>query len=411
MPSKRVLGNDPFKKGAGSPEKKETKKTSTSSTKRQSTAKKTGTSSSPSKKKSGSKPATKKATPAKKPIKKTSAGKSTTTKKRSATKTVTPPKVKPAPPVKMENAPEPPTPVIPLQTPREKDGGRKSAPVPKAAEQKPQRRDPLASSSAINNLGGEGDEFGYDPKLERKYKWLLNTLYRYLWRVKVDGVENIPNDGRVILVANHAGVLPFDSLMIREAVLRDHPAQRQVRPLIEDFIYYCPYLGTFMSRMGAVRAHQENAQRLLRAKQVILVFPEGIKGIEKSYRKRYQLQRFGRGGFIKLALSTGSRIVPVSVIGSEETHPVIANFPQLARMLQLPYAPLTPLFPFLGPLGATPLPAKWSIRFGKPISFDEHDPKDIEDRRLIKPLADKVRGRIQNMLDMQLAERRSIWFG
>lgn len=256
--------------------------------------------------------------------------------------------------------------------------------------------------------GAGSDAFGFNPETEAKWRPLLNFLYDTWWRVGVDGIENVPTTGRVILVANHAGILPYDSLIIREAVRRSHPTRRDVRPLVEDFVYYFPFLGTLVSELGVVRANQENARRLLADEKAVLVFPEGIKGIEKPYAHRYQLQRFGRGGFVRLALRTQSPIVPVAVVGVEETHPMLMNLGGVARMLGLPYLPVTPTFPLLGPAGLLPLPARWRIRFGKPILPDPGD-NDPEDRRTIAKLSEKARSRIQSLLDGLLAERRSVW--
>jgi len=192
----------------------------------------------------------------------------------------------------------------------------------------------------------------------------------------------------------------------------DHPAHRQVRPLVEDFIFHFPFLGTSLNRIGCVRACPENAERLLRHGQVVAVFPEGIKGIGKLYRHRYQLQRFGRGGFVKLALQTGAPIIPAAIIGSEEIHPMLGRFTWLAKYLGIPYVPLTPTFPWLGALGTVPLPVKWQIRFGEPIDLaGQHGAAAAGDRILVNRLTEQVRSTIQSMVDAALRARRSILFG
>ncbi len=253
------------------------------------------------------------------------------------------------------------------------------------------------------------DGFGLDPEFVEKTSPIIDFLYSKWWRVEVEGIGNIPREGRVMLVGNHAGILPYDSLMVQDAVRREHPEHRLVRPLLEDFVYYFPYVGTAMSKLGAVRACQENGQLLLGREEAVLVFPEGIKGIVKPWKKRYQLQRFGRGGFVRLAILAKSPIVPVAIIGSEETHPMLKNMEQAAKLFGLPYMPITPTFPWLGPAGLVPLPAKWKIVFGKPIPFDGYLPDQIHDRILVNKLVERVRSRIQSMIDKVLAERRSIW--
>ena len=270
---------------------------------------------------------------------------------------------------------------------------------------------PAHNGAEVSWRSKNGDGYGYDPEYERKMKGILDTLFSKYWRADIEGIENIPSSGKVLLVANHAGMLPYDSLMIREAVLRHHPEERLVRPLLEDFVYYFPFLGTLMGKLGSVRACQENGQSLLDRGDAVLVFPEGIKGIEKPYKMRYRLQRFGRGGFIRLAINTRSPIVPVAVIGSEETHPVLANFEQVAKILGLPYLPLTPTFPLMGPLGLIPLPSKWKIVFGKPIPFDEYAAEQAHDRILVNKLVERVRSRLQSMIDKELAARKSVWRG
>jgi 1-acyl-sn-glycerol-3-phosphate acyltransferase len=255
------------------------------------------------------------------------------------------------------------------------------------------------------------DEFGYDPEVARWVDPMLDLLFRYWWRVEVHHVERVPARGPVVLVANHGGaLLPYDALMIAAALRRAHPAARRARPLVEDFLYHWPHVGTLLARTGAVRADPENARRLLADGAAIIVFPEGARGLGKPYRQRYRLQRFGRGGFVKLCLETGAPIVPVGVVGAEETHPVIARAP--GRWLGLPHVPITPTFPWLGLLGLVPLPSKWTIRFGEPIDLAaSHAGADPADPALLGRLREEVRQRIQRMLLDGLRRRRSIFFG
>ncbi len=258
----------------------------------------------------------------------------------------------------------------------------------------------------------EFDEFGMDPAFARRVKPLFDFLFYNYWRVTVKGVENIPSKERGLIVPNHSGTLPYDGAMIRVAVENEHPSRRDVRFLVEDFVYHFPFLGNFMYRIGGVRACPENADRLLSKGHLVTVFPEGVKGIGKHYKNRYRLQRFGRGGFIKLALKTGSPVIPTAVIGAEEIHPLIYKSTVLARPLGIPYIPITPTLPWLGLLGLIPLPSKWTIIFGEPIRFSpKYGPKDAEDQLLVNRLSEMVRGRIQEMIVEAMKHRRSVWFG
>ena len=225
------------------------------------------------------------------------------------------------------------------------------------------------------------------------------------------GIENVSHQGRTLLVANHSGVLPYDASMIKIAIYNEHPSRREVRFLVDDFVFHFPFLGTFMNRIGGVRACPENAERLLGQEELVSVFPEGIKGISKPFKERYQLQRFGRGGVIRLALKTKSPIIPVAVVGAEEIHPLIYKSSVLARPLGLPFIPFTPTFPALGPLGAIPLPTKWTIVFGKPIPFDQYSHEDEHDGILINRETERLREVIQTMVFDELKERKSVFFG
>ncbi len=256
------------------------------------------------------------------------------------------------------------------------------------------------------------DDFGLDPIFSEKWRPLFELLYRHWWRVETVGMENVPDQGGALIVANHSGTLPYDGAMIMYAVRYDHPAHRDVRPLVEDFIFNFPYLGVFLNRVGCVRACQDNAERLLRRGQVAAVFPEGVQGIGKLYRHRYQLQRFGRGGFIRLAFKTGTPIIPAAVVGAEEIHPMMTKVTWLTKYLGVPYVPVTPTFPWLGPLGTVPFPTKWHIRFGEPIHLVEtYGARGGDDRLLVGRLTEQVRSSIQNMVDDCLSRRTSVMFG
>jgi 1-acyl-sn-glycerol-3-phosphate acyltransferase len=240
---------------------------------------------------------------------------------------------------------------------------------------------------------------------------LFNVLYERYFRAEVHGVESIPSDGRCLLVANHAGTLPLDGLMLRLAVRREHPDARSVRWLAEDVIFHFPFLGSFVNRLGAVRACQENAERLLEQEALVAVFPEGLKGISKLFKDRYRLQRFGRGGFVKLCLRTRTPIIPVAILGGEETNPMLARIENLTKVLGIPYLPVTPTFPLLGPAGLLPAPTKWKIFFGEPVDLEGLGPDAAADEALVGRITERVRSAIQAKLDRAVSERRSVWFG
>jgi 1-acyl-sn-glycerol-3-phosphate acyltransferase len=264
---------------------------------------------------------------------------------------------------------------------------------------------------AMRGRSEEVDDFGLDPIYDAKLRPLLDFLYGKYFRVETTGIDNIPTRGRCLLVANHSGTLPLDGVMIKTAVKREHAAARDVRWLTEDFIYHFPFLGGAMNRLGAVRACQENAERLLSKEQLVAVFPEGVKGIGKLFAERYRLQRFGRGGFIKLCLRTSTPIVPVAVLGAEETNPMLFRIEHLSKALGLPYVPVTPTFPALGPLGLLPAPTKWRMMFGEPLDLSAHGPEAADDEILVGKLAERVRATIQGMLDRAVGARKSVFFG
>jgi 1-acyl-sn-glycerol-3-phosphate acyltransferase len=263
----------------------------------------------------------------------------------------------------------------------------------------------------MRNRSEDVDEFGLDPTYEERILPIFDFLYKRYFRIETFGIEHIPNEGRCIVVANHAGTLPLDGPMLRTACRLTHPGARELRWLAEDFIFYLPFVGAFMNRIGAVRACQENAERLLGKEALLAVFPEGVQGIRKLYKDRYQLQRFGRGGFIRLCLRTQTPLVPCAVVGAEEASPMVYRIEYLSKALGLPYLPITPTFPALGPIGLLPAPSKWRIYFGEPMRFDGYGPGAADDHVLVGRLAERVRAAIQGMLDHGLHERKSVWFG
>jgi 1-acyl-sn-glycerol-3-phosphate acyltransferase len=269
--------------------------------------------------------------------------------------------------------------------------------------------------AGLRKRAEEVDEFGHDPKYEARFLPFFDFLYRTYFRVDAEGIEHIPAAGRCLLVSNHSGgPLPYDGIMLRTTVRRElvgAAEPRELRWLAEDFIYHLPFVGTAMNRLGAVRACQENAERLLARGDLVAVFPEGAKGIGKLFRERYRLQRFGRGGFIRLCLRTQTPIVPAAIVGAEEANPMLYRLEYMAKVLGVPYLPITPTFPALGPLGLLPAPTKWKVVFGEPIHFDAYGPEAADDDLLVGRLAERVRATIQAMLDRALAGRSSIWFG
>jgi 1-acyl-sn-glycerol-3-phosphate acyltransferase len=212
------------------------------------------------------------------------------------------------------------------------------------------------------------------------------------------------------VVANHSGTIPLDSLMTTLALLDHHPAHRHLRMLGADLVFTLPVVAPLARKAGNTLACGPDAERLLTAEELVGVWPEGFKGIGKPFSERYKLQRFGRGGFVSAALRTGKPIIPCSIVGAEEIYPIVGNAKTLARLLGLPYAPITPFFPLLGPLGVVPLPSKWIIEFGEPIETASLGPGAADDPMLVFNLTDQVRETIQSTLYSLLMQRRSIFF-
>jgi len=249
-------------------------------------------------------------------------------------------------------------------------------------------------------------ESGFDPELNRAVLMpAARALYRGWFRVKMRGLAHVPSDGPALLVANHSGVLPLDALMLQVGILDEHPAQRNLRLLSADLVYAIPLLGKIARASGHVPANPVEAERLLNGGELVGVFPEGFKGIGKPFRERYRLQRFGRGGFARLALRMGTPMIPCAIVGAEEIYPMVADWTEVAARLKLPYFPITPLFPWLGPLGAVPLPSNWLIEFCDPVHTDGFTPDQCEDDDVINELADKVKDTIATKIDELLAER------
>jgi 1-acyl-sn-glycerol-3-phosphate acyltransferase len=254
----------------------------------------------------------------------------------------------------------------------------------------------------------ELDVYGGNEKLQAALTPLADFLYTRWFRVSVEGAEHVPRGG-ALLVANHAGALPIDGPVLNEVLRRSRPDLPGPRWLVEDQVFYAPLLGTLLNRLGAVRASPENATRLLAEGRPVCVFPEGIQGIGKPYRERYRLKRFGRGGFVRLALRTGVPILPVAIVGGEESLPLLAKLP--AGFLGMPYLPVTPL-------GPIPLPAKWLVRIGSPLALPKQReqaggaPGGTAALEVVESLVEQTRRRIEEMLQELLRARgTAVFFG
>ena len=254
------------------------------------------------------------------------------------------------------------------------------------------------------------DDFGFDREFTELLQPVAEWFYRRYWRVESMGVQNVPASGRALLVANHAGVIPWDGAMIRTAITTEHPEPRHARMLVADFAFKMPFVSEFLLKTGNVVAHPENATTLLEREELVGVFPEGVKGASKLYQDRYRVRRFGRGGFIQVAMRTQSPIIPVAVVGSEEVHPVLFDVPILAELLGLPAFPVTPTWPWLGLLGTVPLPSKWLISFGEPIDLSGYSPAMASDPALVLELSERVRSQIQARLFELLPRRQTPFY-
>jgi len=264
------------------------------------------------------------------------------------------------------------------------------------------------SERVIRRLAGEyhEDQWGFDEEFTEAVFPIFEFLYSVWWRVQVTGASNVPGHGRALLVANHSGVIfPFDGAMIATAIQKEHPLPRWVRAMVLNWAFDLPFASYILRRLGGVAANPANLGRLLQEDQPVMVFPEGQKGFGKSFADRYRLQRFGRGGFVEVALETGTPIVPIAVVGAEEIYPKLAESKPLARALGSPYVPITPTFPWLGPLGLLPLPSRWRIEFLEPIDLSGYGPGSSEDRSLVFDLTEQVREQIQEALYRGLVER------
>jgi 1-acyl-sn-glycerol-3-phosphate acyltransferase len=278
-----------------------------------------------------------------------------------------------------------------------------------------QRRLAELLAFARRRLTGEYDvdEFGFDPELtERFVMAALRPLAEKWFRIEVLGIENIPSDAGALVVSNHSGTVPIDGMMTA-LVIHDRTG-RFLRMLGADLVFRLPFVGELARKGGVTLAGSEDAERMLSRGDLVGVWPEGFKGSGKPFSERYKLQRFGRGGFVSAALRTQVPIIPCSVVGAEEIYPLVGNLPALARLLGVPYMPITPFFPWFGPLGLIPLPSKWLIEFGEPIRTDSFgtlvdSDHAADDPMLVFNVTDQVRETIQQTLYTLLMQRTSVF--
>ena len=256
----------------------------------------------------------------------------------------------------------------------------------------------------------EVDEFGFDREWTESLLPIFSWIYHNYWRVQTTGIENVPGEGRAMLVSNHAGVLPWDGAMIKTAILELHPNPRHARVLIANFFFGLPVFSWFLRRTGQTVGHQDDTIRLLERDELVLVFPEGVKGTGKPFSERYRLRRFGRGGFVQVAMQARAPIIPVSVVGSEEIYPMVGDLGPLAKMFGFPYFPVTATWPALGPAGLVPLPSNWRIQFHAPVRTDQLDPASGQDQNLVMTISDQVRDTIQEGVYENLKLRRRTFF-
>jgi len=258
------------------------------------------------------------------------------------------------------------------------------------------------------------DDWGRSERVEEFFdRTVVEFFYRYWFRAEVEGVENVPASGGALLVSNHSGALPPDAAVIARAIREEHPAHRQLNITVEHFFKGYPFFSMLIPKIGCVAAHPANVHRLLADEEkLVLVFPEGRKGTEKLYHQRYRLRRFGRGGFVTAAMRARAKLVPVCVVGAEEAAPVFAQVGLMKRLTGLLYFPLTPTFPWLGPLGMLGyLPAKFRVRFLEPIDTAELGGNPESDKALVQTVAQEVRARIQENLHEMVSTRKSVWLG
>jgi 1-acyl-sn-glycerol-3-phosphate acyltransferase len=274
--------------------------------------------------------------------------------------------------------------------------------LPTSHEGIPQRKD-LRTSDV--------DEWGRSENMRAIARRVYDPVYRHWFRAEWEGLEKIPTEGGALLVANHAGAIPSDAPVIMHGI--ETELERSVYGLADFMFRKIPVVGTIWSRLGGLSAHPDNAYRLLRDQgELVLVFPEGAKGPSKLYRERYQLRRFGRGGFVEIAMRAGVPVVPIAVVGAEESMPVVARLPTVARAMGIPYVPVTANMLAMGPAGLVGyFPAKFKLKVLDPVTFDVEPGADRYSRSRIMDESENIRSMIQSELYSMLRDRQSVWFG
>ncbi len=241
---------------------------------------------------------------------------------------------------------------------------------------------------------------------EERVRPITSFFYRHYFRVKTEGLDVIPTSGPCLVMSNHAGgPLPFDGMMLREALRREHPRGRSLRWLNEDFVDDLPFVGAAASRLGAIPSRLANAERLLEDHQLVAVFPEGTAGISKAFHQRHRLLPFGHSQHIEMALRTRTPVVPCAIVGAEDLASLVYRFRHLLGGLGLPQVPVRPAPSRLGAVGLLPAPTSWYLRFGQPIAVDQFSPRDADDETLVMQLSRRVHHDIQGMLDDLVATR------
>jgi 1-acyl-sn-glycerol-3-phosphate acyltransferase len=273
------------------------------------------------------------------------------------------------------------------------------------------RVEPLVSAGrpAVAPVGvppSEPDPFGLDREFRARTIPLFRFMYEQYWRIEAHGLENVPTTGPGLVVANHSGAVPADAFMLATALELRHPARRCLRVLFDKFVDALPFIGDLYRRLGGVSASLPNAERLLHRGELVGLFPEGIAGVEKRWTQRYRLQPF-KTGTARLSVRTGSPIIPVAIVGAEEAYPVVARLYRTGQLFGLPWIPVTPTFPVCGLAGALPLPSKWAMQFGAPITPPAPDGRS-EDARVAE-LTGHVRAAIESSLCDLLAKRRGVF--
>lgn len=247
----------------------------------------------------------------------------------------------------------------------------------------------------LNEVGY--DDWGMNPEVIKNSLGIVKWIYEHYFRTKIYGIENVP-EGRVLIVANHGGQIPIDAMLLCFSLIEHGKPPRILRAMIDRFVPRLPFISTYFARMGQIIGTPENCVKLLEKENAVLIFPEGTKGLGKLYWNRYKLQKFG-AGFMRLALQTNTPIVPVAVIGTEETYPCVHNSKTLANLLKIPYFPITPFWPLLGPLGFLPMPTKVRLHFGKPMYFTgEFDDLESNIRKKVDVVSDTIKQLVRDGL-------------